>query len=75
MPNADTPKTCALHATGTLAAITIVEAGLRALPGLALHGHIVIVVIRRQEPAAGTIYARGAGHAVGVKLAGGEGRS
>ena len=71
MPNADTLKTCALHANGTLAAITIVEAGLRALPGLALRGDIVILIVTRTHfVAADTIPAAGARIAVGVKHTG-----
>ena len=52
MAYADTLCARALDATGTLTAITVVEA---ALPSRALHGDIVIVVTRMQGAAADTI--------------------
>jgi len=67
---ADTRHACALDATGTFSALTVVVAGL---PIRWLRGDIVIVV-RRHKAAAGTIVALGAGLAVSVKHAG-EGRS
>jgi len=65
--DADTLYACALDATGTWAAIIVVDAGL---PGRSLHGGTVMAVIRKQVAAAGTIHARDAGLTVGVEYAG-----
>ena len=60
-----------------MAAITIVEATLRALRGLTLRWDLVILVVTRTHSAdAGPVHARGSGVAVGLQDAAlGEGRS